>query len=201
MFGTISFLPVLMLMLVLGRTLLFICTLYCSNFRKKNKKSINSYSYFFPFICWWQSSYFLGNLFDKLNANIFCSYSIISSFFKQFRLIIEYDKSEVFHFSRLTKNLNSPPLDLKPLGGTILRPNDTWWYLEFFFNRKLSFQTILTTMLTKHYLLSKVWKCLEIQQENYCQCINNFYSVYVYSLLCYIAFSSGILKKHYYTIL
>ena len=58
-------------------------------------------------------------------ANLFCSYSIISSLFKQFRLIIEYNKFEVFHFSRLTKSFNPFSLDLRSLGDTILRQKDT----------------------------------------------------------------------------
>jgi len=53
-----------------------------------------------------------GKGYKKSNAKLFCSYSII---FKQFGLIIEYNKSEVFHFSRAIKNFNLPSLDLGPL--------------------------------------------------------------------------------------
>ena len=77
--------------------------------------------------------------FEKSNTNLFCSYSIISSLFRQFSLVIKYNKSEVFNFSRLTKNFNPPLLDLRPLGGTILKQKDTWQYLELFVNRKLLF--------------------------------------------------------------
>jgi len=59
---------------------------------------------------------------EKSNTNLFCSYNIISSLFKQFGLVIKHDKSEIFHFSRSTKNFNLPPLDLKPLEGAILNP-------------------------------------------------------------------------------
>jgi len=38
--------------------------------------------------------------FEKLNVNIFCSYSIIFSLFEQFGLTI---KPEIFYFSRVTK--------------------------------------------------------------------------------------------------
>ena len=34
--------------------------------------------------------------------------------------MVEYRKSEVFHFSRSTKNFNPPSLDLSLLGGSIL---------------------------------------------------------------------------------
>jgi len=63
--------------------------------------------------------------YEKSNTNLFCSYSIISSLFDQFYLVIEHDKSDVFHFSRLTKNDNPPLLDLSPIEGTILRSKDT----------------------------------------------------------------------------
>jgi len=50
--------------------------------------------------------------YEKLNAKLFCSYNIILSLFKQFSLVIEHNKSEVFHFSRLIKNNNLFLLDL-----------------------------------------------------------------------------------------
>ena len=58
--------------------------------------------------------------YEKLNMNLFCSYSIILFLFKQFGLVIEHNKSEVFHFSRLTKNNNPPLLDLQPLRDPLL---------------------------------------------------------------------------------
>ena len=63
--------------------------------------------------------------YDKSNANLFYSYSIISSLFKQFSLVIKHDKSEVFHFSRSTENINPPPLDLGPLKELVLWSKDT----------------------------------------------------------------------------
>ena len=36
-----------------------------------------------------------------LNSHLFCSYHIMSSLLKQFGLVIEYGKTEVFYFSRL----------------------------------------------------------------------------------------------------
>jgi len=58
--------------------------------------------------------------YEKSNASLFYSYSIISSLFNQFGLVIKHDKSEVFHFLRLTKNNNSSHLTLRPLGGSLL---------------------------------------------------------------------------------
>jgi len=69
-----------------------------------------------------------------LNTNIFCSYNVISSLLGKFRLTMEHGKTEVFYFSRLQRTFNSPLLDLTPLGGHILYPKTTWWYLRFIFN-------------------------------------------------------------------
>ena len=45
--------------------------------------------------------------YEKSNINLFCSYSIMSSLFNQFGLVIEYDKSEVFYFLRSIKKHQS----------------------------------------------------------------------------------------------
>ena len=77
--------------------------------------------------------------FMKSNANFFSSYNIISFLFHQFGLAIEHSKSKVFYFSRATKNFDPPPLDLGLLDSSLLRPKDIWRYLEFIFDKKLSF--------------------------------------------------------------
>ena len=55
-----------------------------------------------------------------LNTNLYCSYNIISSLISKFKLVIKHGKTEVFYFSRLRGAFNTPPLDLTPLGGSIL---------------------------------------------------------------------------------
>ena len=77
--------------------------------------------------------------FGKTNLVLFCSYNIVSSLFDQFGLVIEYRKTEVFHFSRLYRVFDLFSLNLSCLAGLVLYPKDTWCYLEFIFNRKLSF--------------------------------------------------------------
>ena len=62
--------------------------------------------------------------YEKFNATLFYSYNIISSLFNQFNLVIEHDKSKVFYFSRSTKNVNLPLLDLRPLEGFLLKLKD-----------------------------------------------------------------------------
>lgn len=77
--------------------------------------------------------------YEKSNVNLFYSYNIISSLFNQFNLVIKHDKSEVLYFMRSTKDINLLLLDLGPLGGPLLWPKNMWWYLGFFFDKKLSF--------------------------------------------------------------
>ena len=82
---------------------------------------------------------FLFQSYEKSNTNIFCSCNIILFLFNQFSLVIEHDKSKVFYFSRSTKNIYLISLNLRPLEGPLLYLKDIWQYLEFFFDKKLSF--------------------------------------------------------------
>ena len=56
------------------------------------------------------------------NSQLFCSYNVLSNLLTDFSLVIEHSKTEIFHFNRLHREFNPPPLDLSPLGGPVLRP-------------------------------------------------------------------------------
>ena len=58
--------------------------------------------------------------FSTSNSQLFCSYNILSNLLDSFGLIVEYSKTEIFHFTRFHGPFNPPPLDLSPLGGSIL---------------------------------------------------------------------------------
>ena len=73
------------------------------------------------------------------NSQLFCSYNVLSNLLTDFGLVIEHGKTEIFHFNRSHGAFNPLPLDLTPLGGPILHPKDSWKYLGFFFDRKLTF--------------------------------------------------------------
>ena len=49
----------------------------------------------------------------------------MSLLLEQFRLVIEHEKTEVFHFSRSHRAFNPPLLDLSILGGLVLCPKKT----------------------------------------------------------------------------
>ena len=74
-----------------------------------------------------------------LNSHLFCSYNVLTKLLEKFSFIVEHSKTENFHFNRFQEVFNLPPLDLTPLEGFILWPNDSWKYLGFIFDRKLMF--------------------------------------------------------------
>ena len=78
---------------------------------------------------------------------------------KKFGLIVEHSKTDIFHFNRSYGNFNPPPLNLTPIGDTILWPKNTWKYLGFIFDRKLSFHQHVNFYSNK--VMSTV-KCMKI---------------------------------------
>ena len=70
------------------------------------------------------------------------SYAVVFQLTSALGLVLEHDKSEVFHFSRKHGDSN-PPVDLgyaPYTGSTPLIPKKIWKYLGFFFDRKLLFK-------------------------------------------------------------
>jgi len=94
------------------------------------------------------------------NVNIFCSYNIVSTLLTKFSLVIEHSKTKVFHFSRSQGNFDPPHLDLIWLGDPVFYPNDTWYYLGFFFDRKLSFRHYINFYSNKVISTIKYMKML-----------------------------------------
>ena len=133
-----------------------------------------------------------------LNSYLFCSYHIIFSLLKQFRLVIKHGKIKVFHFSRLHRLFNPPLLDLTSLGGSILYPKKTWQYLGCIFDRKLIFQQYINFYVNKTLLTVK---CLETHQEISFLPRSVFYIEVKYFQLHFMAFNCGSTTKHYWHIL
>jgi len=97
--------------------------------------------------------------FNISNYHLFCSYNILTKLLEKFGLIVEHSKTEVFHLNKSQGIFNPPPLDLSPLGGFILQPNNTWKYLGFTFDRKLLFHQYVNFYSNK--VMSTV-KCMKI---------------------------------------
>ena len=98
--------------------------------------------------------------FSISNSHLFCSYNILSKLLDSFGLIIEHSKTEIFHFNRSHGPFNPPPLDLSPLGGPILCPKDSWRYLGFIFDWKLSFHKHIDHYANKAISTVKCMKLL-----------------------------------------
>ena len=94
------------------------------------------------------------------NSQLFYSYNILSNLLTDFGLVIEHGKTEIFHFTRSHGEFNPPSLDLSPLGGPVLHPKDSWKYLGFLFNQKLSFRQHLDFYSNKALLTVKCMKLL-----------------------------------------
>ena len=80
-----------------------------------------------------------SNSFDISNSQLYCSYNVLTNLLEKFSLVVKHSKTEFFHFNRSHGSFNPPSFDLSPLGGNILQPNETWKYLRFMFDRKLTF--------------------------------------------------------------
>ena len=95
-----------------------------------------------------------------LKANPFCSYNVISSILLKYGLIIEHGKTDVFHFTRSHRTYNPSPLDLTPIGSLLLLPKETWRYLGFIFDCKLTFRSHLDFYSNKAISTIKCMKLL-----------------------------------------
>ena len=94
------------------------------------------------------------------NSQLFCSYNVLSDLLKKFGLSIEHSKTEIFHFNRSHGTFNPFPLDLSPLGGLILYPKNSWKYLGFIFDRKLTFHQHIDFYSNKAISMVKYMKIL-----------------------------------------
>jgi len=106
-----------------------------------------------------------SNSFDISNSWLYCSYNVLTNLLEKFGLVVEHSKTEIFHFNRSHGSFNPPPLDLSPLGGNILQPNESWKYLEFIINRKLMFYQHVDFYMNK--LISTI-KCMKILGNSNC---------------------------------
>ena len=94
------------------------------------------------------------------DSQLFCSYHIMSFFFRQFGLIIKYGKMKVFYFSRSHRLFNFLSLDFTTLEGPILYPKETQCYLRFIFDRKLTFWQYINFYMNKTLSTIKCMKML-----------------------------------------
>ena len=108
--------------------------------------------------------------FSISNFYLFCNYNVATNLLSKFRLIVEHLKTEVFHFTRSQGTFNLPPLNLSPIGGPILCPKESWKYLGFIIDRKLTFYQHIDFYSNK---AMSIVKCMKILGNSNCGLISN----------------------------
>jgi len=101
-----------------------------------------------------------NKLIDISNSHLFYSYNVLTKLLDEFGFIIEHSKTEIFHLNRSHGFFHPPPLDLTTIGGPTLCSKDSWKYLEFIFNRKLTFHQHIDYYLNKAISMVKCMKLL-----------------------------------------
>jgi len=86
----------------------------------------------------------------------------------KFSLIVEHSKTEVFHFNRLHSPFNPPFFNLSSIGGSVLTSKNSWKYLGFIFDRKLSFHQHIDFYSNKAMFMVK---CMKILGNSLCSII------------------------------
>ena len=137
-----------------------VCYIYCACF-SHSQKSVKEFknSSILSFV---DNGLFIAQSKSLIISNsiLFCSYNVVSSILVKFGLTLEHGKTEVFYFSRAQCIFNSPPLNLLDISSLILNPKNTWKYLGFIFNRKLSCHQHINFYTNKVILTVKCMKIL-----------------------------------------
>ena len=97
---------------------------------------------------------------DISNLQLFYSYNVLSGLLERCGLNIEHSKTEMFHFNRSHRTFNPSLLDLLLLEGPILHSKNSWKYLEFIFDQKLTFHQHINFYSNKAISMVKCMKLL-----------------------------------------
>ena len=100
-----------------------------------------------------------GKTYNITLLELYSSYRVVTDLMVTFGLVMEHDKSEIFHFSRAHNDLN-PELDLSAIGAPTLKPKTYWRYLGFYFDRRLSFKEYVWYYSTKALSMLKAMEML-----------------------------------------
>ncbi|CAA7271398.1 unnamed protein product [Cyclocybe aegerita] len=104
----------------------------------------------------------LSKQLDDNNVGLRKAYKIIYLLFVAFALVLEHDKTELFHFSR-RRDAYNPSLDLgyaPHTGATPLKPKTFWRYLGFYFDRGLTFREHVRYYATKAFTTVQAMRML-----------------------------------------
>jgi len=62
--------------------------------------------------------------YEKSNAILYSGYNIVFSLFNKFGLVIEHNRSEIFYFSKSTKEANLSLLNLRSIKDAVIKPKN-----------------------------------------------------------------------------
>ncbi|CAA7271382.1 unnamed protein product [Cyclocybe aegerita] len=99
---------------------------------------------------------------DDNNVGLRKAYKITYLLFVAFALVLEHDKTELFHFS-CRRDAYNPSLDLgyaPHTGATPLKPKTYWRYLGFYFDHGLTFQEHVRYYATKAFTTVQAMRML-----------------------------------------
>ena len=97
---------------------------------------------------------------DISNLQLFYSYNVLSGLLERCGLNIEHSKTEMFHFNRSHRTFNPSLHDLLLLEGPILHSKNSWKYLGFIFDQKLTFHQHINFYSNKAISMVKYMKLL-----------------------------------------
>ena len=136
-----------------------------------------------------------------MNAYLFYSCNTISSLLEQFGLVVEYEKTKVFHFSRLHSIFNSPLLNISYIGGCIIYSKDrNIWDLSL--TKNSHFINTSNFIPIKLCLQSSIWKYLETQYVDFFPYQTIIYQVYPFGkhiTVRYLLSTSNLKKPAFYS--
>ena len=89
-----------------------------------------------------------GKTYNITLSELYSSYRVVTDLMVYFDLVMEHNKSKIFHFSKAHNNLNLE-LDLSAISIPILKSKIYWRYLGFYFNRHLFFKEYVWYYSTK----------------------------------------------------
>jgi len=99
-------------------------------------------------------------MYNTTFPELYSSYRVVIDLMMSFGLVMEHDKSEIFHFSRVYNNLNLE-LDLSAISALTLKPKTYWRYLGFYFDWCLSFKEHVQYYSTKALFTVKTMGMLD----------------------------------------
>ena len=113
-------------------------------------------------------SYFFNNglliyqkkVYNTTLPELYSSYGVVTDLMVLFGLVMEYNKLEIFYFSRVYNDSN-PELDLSAIGISTLKLKIYWKYLGFYSDQCLFFKEHICCYSTKVLSIIKVVDMLE----------------------------------------